>query len=192
MLIHTFRLAILLSLPVALIAAVYSFDLVLTIQVAVWPAAAMLLFGFFQQWNLNLKINQGKQDRALFHPLRHFIDQPPPPIVSAVPAPNNTLEQPLHASRSIVLNANGQTGQLSLYPASNELVEFLEACIRLSSADSLRFPPVLDLKHIGIPYEQQDAMFALLGDAVIRKGRRPTLIKNGYNLGDLRRMAAGG
>lgn len=189
MLSHTFRLATLAALAVALPVLVYSFDPLLTLKVAVWPVAVLMLFGFAQQFNLNLHIIDGKIDRAKFVPWRPspIVDvQPSPPVVSPPNSPNNSL----HASRSVVLNANGQTGQLSLEPASSDLVAFLNTCIRISAEDRKIFPTVRDLKRIGVPYETYDNCLALLGDAVDRKSK-PASTRNGVTLGQLRRMALG-
>lgn len=48
------------------------------VQVALLAASVALLFGFCQQWNLNLEINRGKKARANFHPYRAPVDVPAP------------------------------------------------------------------------------------------------------------------
>lgn len=116
MLTHTFRLATLAALAVALPVLVYSFDPLLTLKVAVWPVAALLLFGFAQQWNLNLKINEGMKSRAVFVPFRpsSVIDQPSLP--APIPAEPAVIKS--ESVRLIPVHHAGRTYATSAEPVA--------------------------------------------------------------------------
>ena len=188
MLAQSLSLAAVSALAFGVVLLAFTGDPLLTARVASIPTAAALLMGAWAIWRTMRAHVSREIARAAFHPYRPPVDVPAP-----VPTQNNIgniLQTVQTAPRSVAFNSASQSGQLTLSPASDGLVAFLDQCIRLSAPDRTLFPTVRDLKRCGTTYETYDAMLALLGDAVDR-AKKPAVIRNGWTLGDLRKMAAG-
>lgn len=150
------------------------------IRLAGLSSAVWCAYAAWGQLHVLHHTSQSQIDRVKWRPLiverivEHALVEPIP-VVSRL----NTVE----TQRSIVLNANGVKGELTI-DSPSPIAPFLDTCIALVGRDSTRFPTVRALERAGVKYSAYDEALSLLGTQVSRANRTPTLVAG--TLGSLR------